>query len=227
MGRGAWARESPMAGSQYCQPADLYRYAVPPGSFPNPGRLVAAVDVATNILTLDGHGLRNDAELVFRAEDGGALPSPLVAGTTYYAKVLTNATFQVAAAVGGAAIDLTTAGANVVMVTELPFIEAIEDASAEADGMLVGHPVPLEAPYPIEVIVFVAVRAAQFMLIRTGQNPGLLEQRVAREEEKLRRWVKGVPIRGAVVPPSANLAIKGTASASDPRGWGGADGSIP
>ncbi|HEU4431452.1 MAG TPA: hypothetical protein VFT98_22015 [Myxococcota bacterium] len=216
-----------MAGSQYCQPDDLYRYAVPPGSFPNPGRLVAAVDTATDILTLDGHGLRADAEILFRAEAGGSLPAPLVAGTTYYAIVLTDATFKVAATAGGAAINLTTAGVNVIMIAELPFVEKIEMASAEVDE-LTGHPTPLDPPYPVSVIAYTAMRAADLMLLHTGQAPSVLgeEQRAIMREQRA-AWRKGIPIRGAVVPPSANLAVTGSASSSDPRGWGGADGSIP
>ena len=63
------------AAPQYCTEADLYDYGLPRGSLPNPGRIVAEVASGTEILTLDGHGFRDDSELLFRAEAGGSLPS--------------------------------------------------------------------------------------------------------------------------------------------------------
>lgn len=212
--------------SEYCEPADVFRYALPPGSLPNPGRIVAEVNATSNVLTLDQHGFDADRELVFRAESGGSLPAPLVAGTTYYAIPLTDSTFQVAATEAGAAIDLTTAGENVIVTAELPFDEWIRAASAEVDETI-GHDVPLEAPYPQAVITYTAVRAAELGLLYTGRDPVLLAERMKVEREKLARWRKGVAIRGPNAPASANLALTGTAAAADPRGWSPADGSIP
>lgn len=211
--------------SEYCEPADLFRYAVPRGSFPNPGRLLGDVATGTEILTLDQHGFEDDQPLVFRAEGGGSLPAPLVEGTTYYAIPLTDSTFQVAAAPAGAAIDLTTEGSGIVVTAELPITSWIRAASAEADEAI-GHDVPLEAPYPQAVVTFTAVRAAELGLIHTGQAPGVLAEAMKVERAKLDRWRAGVRPRGPNAPAAANLAITGSAASADPRGWG-TGGTLP
>src|SRR6478609_2025292 len=94
----------------YSTVSDLYAYGVPRGAVPNPARLAASVLASSDAFTLDEHGFATDDPVSFRAEAGGALPAPLVAGTTYYAIALTASTFKVAAAVAGAALDLTTDG---------------------------------------------------------------------------------------------------------------------
>jgi hypothetical protein len=215
-----------MSGPEYCEPADLYRFAVPRGTFPNPGRLLAAVASGSEILTLDQHGFDDDQALLFRAEAGGSLPAPLVEGTTYYAIPLTDSTFQVASTIGGSAINLTTDGANIIVTAELPFASKIQIASAEVDEMT-GHPTPLGEPYPQAVVTYTATRAAELMLIHTGQAPGVLAEQMKVEREKLARWRKGVAIRGAIQPPSANLALVGNAAASDPHGWTPEGGGLP
>lgn len=62
---------------------------------------------AGDLFTAVAHGLTLDMPIVFDL-NGGALSSPLVAGTTYYARSITADTFQVAAAPAGAAIVLTS-----------------------------------------------------------------------------------------------------------------------
>lgn len=82
------------------------------------GYLLAAVtaDPATDVLSMVAiHGrATND---VVRIATSGTLPSPLVAGTNYYAIVAAgpgpNFTMQLAAAPNGAPIDITTAGTGV------------------------------------------------------------------------------------------------------------------
>jgi len=217
-----------MAASEYCTEADLYDYGLPRGSLPNPGRLVGAVTVATDIVTLNGHGFRDDAQLLFRAEGGGTLPAELVEGTTYYAIVATSSTFQVAAAAGGAAINLTTAGSNVVVGTPLPFATAIQWASGMVDDFLVGHTVPLTEPYPETVI---AVTADLAITRLTAQTEGLDKDAVlfklTEAQKMLARWQKGITVRGAVVPASNNLAITSAATSVDPRGWVPTGGTLP
>ena len=57
------------------------------------------------------HGLLSWSSLRFTTT--GALPAPLVSGTTYYAIVTGSSTLQVASILGGSAITLTTAGSGV------------------------------------------------------------------------------------------------------------------
>ena len=216
------------AAPQYCTEPDLYDYGLPRGSLPNPGRIVAAIEADTEILTLDGHGFRDDAELLFRAEAGGSLPSPLVAGTTYYAIVLTSATFQVSATAGGSAINLTTVGSNVVISTPLSFITAIEWASALVDDMLVAHEVSLTAPYPKTVVAVTADLAIWRLMMQTqGLDRDAIADKLEQSQKTLNRWQKGIPVRGTVVPRSANLAITSSVSGTDPRGWVPTGGTLP
>lgn len=218
------------APSEYCQPEDVYKYAVPPGTFPAPARLVGSVVAGTDVLTLDQHGYADDEPVTLRAESGGSLPAPLVEGTTYYVRRLTDSTFQLSATEGGAAIDLTTDGENVLVIQGLPFTQAIRSASAEVDEMT-GHATPIEADadghYPEAVKTYAAVRTAEIMLIMTGQSQAILGDRMAVERAKLDRWRKGVAIRGPHRPASANLALKASSSATDPRGWEPCGGGLP
>lgn len=214
--------------SEYCTKDDLYEAGLQRGALPNPGRLVAAVDIATDTLTLDGHGFRADAELLFRAEAGGSLPSPLVAGTTYYALVVSDATFRVSATAGGSAINLTTAGSLIVVSTPVPFTAAIRRASALVDDMLPAHVVPLTAPYPVVVVAVTADLAIAVLGALTGgSSADFVTLKLAGAQKILDRWGKGIPIRGANAPPGAGLAAVAATTAVDPLGWIPTGGTIP
>lgn len=214
--------------SAYCSAADLYDAGLQRGALPSPGRLVAAINATTNVLSLDGHGFRDDAELLFRAETGGSMPSPLVAGTTYYAIVLTDATCQVAATAGGAAIDITTEGSLVVVSTPLPTQAAIEWASGMVDDFLPAHVVPLDAPYPAVVIAVTAdLAVARLGVITGGSSADFIATKLAAAQKMLDRWAKGLPIRGAIVPTAAGLSTVAAATATDPRGWIPTGGTLP
>jgi len=60
---------------------------------------------STDVITCAGHGLGEGDEVFFTALTGGA---GITANVTYYARDITATTFKIAAAVGGAAIDITT-----------------------------------------------------------------------------------------------------------------------
>lgn len=216
-----------MTASAYCTAADLYTSGLPRGGLPNPGRLVAAVDASSNILTLDGHGFAADDELVFRAEDGGSLPGGISAGTTYYAKPLTDATFQVAATAVGAAIDLSSTGSSVVVVVQLPIESAIRWASAMVDSFLPAHLVPMTAPYNELVVATAADLAVARLLAYTGQASTQIADKLAAAQKLLERWAKNFPIRGVNAPASAQLAVAGSSTSSDPRGWAPSGGTLP
>lgn len=205
----------------YCVRADLYKYGFPRGLLANPARRCASVNTTTNALELDGHGFETDTPVLFRAEGSGSLPSPLVAGTTYYAIRVTDSSFKVSATEGGAAIDLTTAGASVAVATPLPFDDVIEFYSRWADGFLPANAVPLgrDNAVPIIVVGLVAELSAKKLLLMAGQSSQSMDAQELSAKAQLERFAKGVPIRDENATASTNLAYSESVS-SDSRGWG-------
>lgn len=206
-------------GDVYATRADLYKFGLPRGRIANPARLCASALASNDTFTLDDHGLETDDALLFRAESGGALPSPLVAGTTYYAIRDTDATFRVAATKSGAAINLTTDGSSVLVATPLPIDEVLEFYSRFVDPFLPAHLVPLTAPYPITVTAIVAELAAKKLLLLSEQNSAAMTEAELGAKAQLERWAAGIPLRDTQATPSANLAYSESVTA-DPRGWG-------
>jgi hypothetical protein len=214
----------------YCTEADVYRQ-VPPGALPNPGRLISAVSTSAETLALSGHGLSDDDEVTFRADAGGSLPSPLVAGTTYYAKVVSDALFQVATSAGGAAVNITTAGSNIICVRALPVSEWIEAASAELDQVLPAHVVPVDVDARVDVSLVprplrehAAKKAALQGLIYVGGSTLDIERMIQASQSMLDRWARGVPVVGTNAPARGNLAVRSSTTSADPRGWDGPNG---
>lgn len=210
-----------MAGPVYATRADLYAFGMPRGALANPGLLVGEVSVSADSFELDGHGLVADEEVVFRVEAGGSLPAPLVAGTTYYAVPLSDSTFKVAASAGGAAIDLTSGGENIVVTVPLPVDRVLELYSRWVDDVCIAHGVPFEDPYPIQVVSAVAVLAAARLMWISGQRSITLQELELAQKAQLDRWTKGVPLRekpNVDAVPRTNLAITAVV-ATVPRSW--------
>jgi hypothetical protein len=203
----------------YSTVSDLYAYGLPRGALPNPARLAASVLASSDAFTLDEHGFATDDPVSFRAEAGGALPAPLVAGTTYYAIALTAATFKVAAAAAGAAIDLTTDGTRVLVIAPAPVTQAIAWADRLIDQFCPGHLVPFTAPVPDIIKHASAQLAAGKLLAMRGATSKSIGDLVADVQKLLARWGKGAPVRDANATASANTAASATASDLDPRGW--------
>lgn len=88
------------------------------GSFlPLGGLLPVAASVAGNTFTIAGHGLSaNDPFRVLSV--GGSVPSPLVAGTTYYAGSVTSNTFTALSSSGGSVVTLTNTGSGTIYVAK-------------------------------------------------------------------------------------------------------------
>lgn len=203
----------------YCQPSDVYRF-VAPGLLQVPARLISAV--VGNVLTLQGHGLSTDDPLSVRAESGGSLPTPLVAGTTYYAISLSPDTFEFAAAPGGAAITLGGTPSNVMLVPQMHWDGWIAECSAMLDQTVTAHTVPLlnpdgSTPEPVRLYTaaLLAVRALAFC----GRETQAVQEQLEFWSKKTNDWARGVPLRGVQVPTSANLSITRSARQVDPRGW--------
>lgn len=206
----------------YATREDLHRYGLRGGAVVNPGRLAESA-VGTDAFTLDGHGIETDWLVTLRAEAGGALPSPLVAGATYYAIRDSESTFRVAASPGGPAIDLTTIGVSVVVTTPLPIDEMLEYFSRYVDDFLPAEFVPLSAPYPLTIVIIVCQLTAAALYRLTGQESASMQEVELGAKAKIERWSKGLGVVG--VAGSANLAY-GESAFADLRGWGGGGSGI-
>lgn len=208
----------------YGTPEDLYDHGLPPGMLAHKARLCSSVLASTDVFELDNHGLSNDRAVSFRAEDGGTLPSPIVAGTTYYAIVLSDSTFQVAASAGGSAINLTTNGTSVLLITELPVLRTMERYSRFVDSFI-PHAAPLQPPYPAEIIAIVAELSATKLMCMEGQRSEALDRAEIAAKAQLERFAKGVKIRDSRATASSNLAY--SESVTDTRGWGSGGRTLP
>jgi hypothetical protein len=180
---------------------------------------VGGVSTSANTIELDGHGLVDDDVVTFRAESGGALPSPLVEGTSYFAAPVDEHRFQVAATAGGSVLDLTTAGSKTIAIVPSPVAAAIRWASRMIDDMLPAHLVPLTAPYPEVIRMTCAELAASKLLALSGTASKTISEIADAARKRLERWGRGIPIRGDNAPPAANLACSAVAAPLDTRGW--------
>lgn len=87
--------------------ANVLRWAQPAGDTPQAFNFNGATDTFTR----QGHGLQNNQLVRVFALDSLPLPGGLAANTTYYIVGATADTLQLAAAEGGAAINITSDGA--------------------------------------------------------------------------------------------------------------------
>lgn len=74
------------------------------------------VNTTTDVISCPAHGYSDGQTVTFY---GDTCPNPLIEGTVYYVVSATTDTFKVAATSGGAAIDLTTAGAAACVVSKI------------------------------------------------------------------------------------------------------------
>lgn len=82
-----------------------------------PSTVTATADASTDVITAAVGTLVLGAIVKFSVSAGGSLPSPLAVDTLYYVRDPAAGSFKVSAAVGGAAIDLTTAGTGTISVS--------------------------------------------------------------------------------------------------------------
>jgi len=87
---------------------------------------------STEVWTAAGRSL-TDAAIIRLSNSGGALPAPMAADTDYHVRDASGATFKLAAAAAGAAIDVTDAG------TGTHFIGQVPPALVQAILLLAGH----------------------------------------------------------------------------------------
>lgn len=202
----------------YSQPSDLYSFGIPRGAIPNPGRILAGIS-GSGLCALDVHGLDTGTLVSFRAT-GGALPSGLVAGTTYFALPASEGAFRVEASSGSGAITIADNDQDpaVVLIVALDFVSAIAWADRLIDDMLPAHIAPVPDPVPAIVRMTSAELAAGKVLSVAGGTSVALSAIVDAAQKRLARWATGVPLRGSDAPVPANLAVAAV-SAGDTRGW--------
>lgn len=216
-----------MAADPYTTRASVTK-RLPIGGLPSASELVASCLAGTDVITCDGHGFETDDPIQVRAEDGGTLSAPLVAGTVYYAIRLSGSTLKLASIAGGAAIDITTNGESMVVVREPDFDYWIGYYSRWADASLPGHLVPMgrEAPVPSLIEGLVADLVAKRMFNVGGQSSETLKEMEIASAAQLARFASGMPVRDANATAPTMLAVTSSlAGEADPRGWYGSCGS--
>jgi hypothetical protein len=208
-----------VATDLYCSRADVTA-RLPPGAITSPTGILASCLAASDILTYDGHGLETDDEVTVRAASAGTLSAPLAVSTVYYAIRLSNAAFKLAAAPGGAALNITSDGVEMIVTREPKFDDVIEFVSRWAETFLPAHLVPLTAPIHPLVRGVVADVSAKRILNANGTDSAAVNAAELAGKAILERFAAGMPLRGGTAQTPTNLAIVSTAAATDPRGWG-------
>ncbi len=216
-----------MADEEYCTPEDCYQIAATCGSVDEPRREVASVDTVADVLELANHGCRLDDPIEFRTLPGGTLPAPLTASAVYRAKPVpgSDSLLQVAATIGGAAIDLTTAGEYFALVpnTREVLRSQIRIWSQACHRYIPSHAMPLEPDlsgrYPETVRQIVAVLATQAAFDRLGRGNVRLEALAERTRKDMSPLLAGIPPRDTKITTApTNLAIGGSpGDASEPE----------
>jgi len=215
-----------MTANVYATQSDVYMYGLPRGTLGSLGRLVASMALGAHIV-LDGHGFVLNDPVIFQAvtSSGGALASPLVAGTTYYVIPVNDSQFDVAASANGSAITLTSTGASVKVATPLPIDNVLEFYSRWADGFMPAEVTPLvpdpDGRYPVLVTGVVAELAAKKLQQLAGHISINVDEFEKVAMAQLQRWSKGVPVRDPA-QGAANTALQSSlvVTLNDTRGWG-------
>lgn len=203
---------------------------LPDGALSNEGRVAASIAPSTDTIELLAHGFQTGSPLTVRAAEGGTIAAPLVAGTTYYAIRTSDDAFKLSATVSGSAIDITTAGANVIVAKMLPVDRMLEAYSRWVDDCLPAHLVPVlpdvNGVYPILIVKMVAQLAGVDLLHRGGKESDVVKTAALEAKAQLDRWAAGRPLRDTRITSPANLAVTTTlGAAADQRGWG--SGTLP
>ncbi len=200
---------------------------LPVGSITSPASSVASSVAASNAITLDGHGLETNDQVTVRAIEGGTLSAPLDATVTYFVRRLTNASFELALTSGGAAIDLTSNGIEMIATREPNYDRTIEFYSRWIDAFFPAHVVPFGVTEPVHPTVsgICARLVAKAMMNVDGKDSAVLDATELACKAMLERFMKGLDLRGAAAPGNTNLAVTLTSGASDARGW--PSGSLP
>ena len=87
---------------------NMYLVNLSPGvSFGAASQNVASVNVATDTISIPGHGLYNDMQVTLSSDVVNGLPGGLASGVTYYVLVVDSDTIKLALAAGDVPVDIT------------------------------------------------------------------------------------------------------------------------
>ncbi|WP_075089551.1 hypothetical protein [Verrucomicrobium spinosum] len=92
--------------------------AITEDATPTGAAITVTADAGANTLTAAAHGLAEGTPV--KVASSGTVPGGLTAGTVYYVKNTDTNTLQLSAALGGAVLDLTSAGTGTITVTAQP-----------------------------------------------------------------------------------------------------------
>ena len=210
----------------YATREDVYLYGLPRGSLVARPRFVASVSTAANSLKVEGHGCSTATRIQLQAQGDGLLPAPLSSTVVYWAKPVdgSDSLLQLALTEGGAAVDLTTEGAEpfTLAVPIGPTLDVnLETFSRDVDSMIPAEQVPLVAPYPTLVVQYVAVLTAWSVASALGLRTQVDSLTALKDEltVKMLRFSKGgLPLRDARSVGSANLATGRSAAIPSQQG---------
>lgn len=213
-----------MTETVYCEHADLRKHGLPPGVLAQQALPVASVSTTGDTLTIADHACAADDPVVLTVDLGSTLPSPLVAGTTYYARPVAGRSdlLQLSATAGGAAVNLTTVGSGTFAlladISEARSYEARRYASRQIDSHMPGEDVPFAAPYPAQAIAYCAKLAARELLRTLGRHDdGVWEMADGALADLVKFLRYGMSLRGATTGSAPSTARWG----ADARNWGG------
>jgi hypothetical protein len=82
-------------------------------------KVITGVDTGSDVITIEAHGYSANDPVRLAAGVNGTMPAGLTAETVYYVKSPAADDFKLSATPGGAALDITTAGAGEVYVIKV------------------------------------------------------------------------------------------------------------
>jgi hypothetical protein len=196
----------------------------------NPRRPIAAVYPDTDVLAIDDHRLKTgyEVQLWLPRNGAGEMAAPLIEGEVYYAIVLSDSTFQVAAtpadATTGTQIDIISEGCDMKLGAQIPWDSYIEGRSAKLDEQAIGNAFPLADGEPVPIVArdLVSIQVLGDAMRFVGDTDNDLSEEQDRARKELEAWAKGKPLRAKEAPAPTNTAASGprlSGSAADSRGW--------
>lgn len=102
----------------------------------DPGKLFTAT--VADVFTAPGHSLVNDDKVAVIAVPGGTIPTGVSEGTIYFVISVSGDTFSLAATQGGAAINITVAGAGLIKKVVPKTVNNGDTLSFPASSIVIG-----------------------------------------------------------------------------------------
>lgn len=94
---------------------------------------ITSINLTSNVITIANHGFASGTPVQLTTTD--TEPGGISLLTTYYVKLLTANTFTLSASIGGANVDITSAGTGTHTLTPIDIVATVGDED-DADGYL-------------------------------------------------------------------------------------------